>query len=409
MFRERLLSQRIIRFTETFPVTVVSGARQVGKTTLLQHLFPGHDYVVFDPSIDLENARKDPDLFLLNHKPPLILDEIQYAPEVVAAMKRAVDRAGTKPGQYILTGSQQWQVLKTLSESLAGRAAFLDLQSMSLQEIAGVETVWLSQWLNHTEQFLEWSRSARYADKNLNEWLWRGAMPGLLDIPDDLVPDFWSGYHRTYVERDARLMGDVADWQEFGRFYGLICSLTAQEMNFSQLGREIGMTPQTARRWLTILEATFQWFSLPAFSGNSIKRVSLRPKGHISDSGLACFHARISSPRALSANPLYGAIFESNMVQELSKQAATLPARPSFYHWRSAGGAEVDLLLERDGILYPFEFKLTTKPGRHDASGIRAFKASCPARTVAPGAIICAVEKPRWISEDALAIPWNLL
>jgi len=407
MYKERLLSQRIIRLTETFPVTVVSGARQVGKTTLLKHIFPHHDYVVFDPSIDLENARRDPDLFLLNHPPPVILDEIQYAPEVVAAIKRYVDRFGAKPGRFILTGSQQWQVLKTLSESLAGRAVFLDLQSLSLQEKADAKTLWLVDWLNNPEQFSE--RQCAYSDENLTAWLWRGCMPGLLNVPDELVPDFWAGYHRTYVERDARLLGAITDWQEFGRFYGLACSLTAQEMNFSQLGREIGMTPQTARRWLTILEATFQWFSLPAFSGNSIKRVSSRPKGHITDSGLACFHARISSPKALSANPLYGALFESGMVQEISKQAATLSVRPSFHHWRSAGGAEVDLILERDGILYPFECKLTTKPGRNDASGIRAFKASYPARTIAIGAVLCAVEKPRWISEDVLAIPWNLL
>ena len=409
MYKERLLSQRIIRLTETFPVTVVSGARQVGKTTLLKHLFPHHDYVVFDPSIDLENARRDPDLFLLNHQPPVILDEIQYAPEVVAAIKRNVDRSGTMPGQFILTGSQQWQVLKTLSESLAGRAVFLDLRSLSLQEIANTATVWLANWLNSSELFMEWSRTATYSDNNLNEWLWRGCMPGLLHVPDDLVPDFWAGYHRTYVERDARLLGEITDWQEFGRFYGLICSLTALEVNYSQLGREIGMTPQTARRWLTILEATFQWSSLPAFSGNSIKRVSSRPKGHVADSGLACFHARISSPKALSANPLYGSLFESGMVQEIVKQAATLTTRPSFYHWRSGGGAEVDLILERDGILYPFEFKLTTKPSRHDVSGIRAFKASYPARKIAPGIVLCAVEKPRWVAEDVLAIPWNLL
>lgn len=409
MYRERLLSQRIIRLTETFPVTVVGGARQVGKTTLLKHLFPHFDYVVFDPSIDVENARRDPDLFLLNHPSPVILDEIQYAPEVVAAIKRTVDRAGAQPGQFILTGSQKWQVLKAVSESLAGRAVFLDLPGLSLQEKAGIESVWLSRWLDEPGQFVEWSRSARYAGERLPEWLWRGCMPGLLDVPDDLVPDFWSGYHRTYVERDARLLGEISNWQEFGRFCGLISSLTAQELNFSQLGREIGMTPQTARRWLSVLDATYQWRSLPAFSGNSMKRVSSRAKGHISDTGLACFHARISSPRALLVNPLFGALFESAMVQELAKQSAPLPVRPAYYHWRSGGGAEVDLILERDDILYPFEFKVTTRPGKQDASGIRAFRLSYPTRKVAPGAIVCVVEKPRWLTEDVLAIPWNLL
>lgn len=409
MYRNRLHSARLIRFTENFPVTIVSGARQVGKTTLLTHLLPDHDYVVFDASQDVEGARRDPELFLRNHPPPLILDEIQYAPELVSAIKRAVDRAGSVPGQFILTGSQQWQVLKTLSESLAGRAAFLDLQGFSLQELSDSKSCWLAKWLDAPEQFLEWSRTADYFTGDLRMWLWRGFMPGVQVLPEDLVADFWSGYHRTYVERDARLIGEIQDWQEFGRFIGLMTALTAQEINYSQLGREIGITPQTSKRWLQILEATFQWFALPAFSGNAIKRVSLRPKGHLSDTGLACYHARLSAPRMLSSHPLFGALFESGMVQELRKQATAFGISPSWYHWRSAGGAEVDLLLEKDDTIFPFEFKLTTNPSKRDVSGLTAFKNAYPGRHAGKGAIVCAVEKPRWITEDIMAIPWGIL
>jgi predicted AAA+ superfamily ATPase len=409
MYRNRLLSNRLLRLTENFPVVVVSGARQVGKTTLLHHMFPNHDYVVFDASLDLEGARRDPDLFLLNHPAPLILDEIQYAPELVSAIKRQVDRSASVPGQFILTGSQQWQVLKTLSESLVGRAAFLDLQGFSLQELSDTDSCWLTRWLAAPDQFLEWGRAATGFSGSLTTWLWKGFMPGTQPLPDDLITDFWTGYHRTYIERDARLMGEIQDWQEFGRFIGLMTALTAQEINFSQLGREIGITPQTSKRWLKILEATFQWFELPAFSGNVVKRVSSRPKGHSADTGLACYHARVSSPQMLAAHPLFGALFESAMVQELIKQAAASGIRPAWYHWRSAGGAEVDLLLEKDGVIYPFEFKLTTRPSRRDVSGIAAFKASYPGRVVANGAIVCAVEKPYWITNDVMAIPWNLL
>lgn len=409
MYHDRLLSARLLRLTENFPVVVVSGARQVGKTTLLKHLFPQHDYVVFDASLDLEGARRDPDFFLLNHPPPLILDEVQYAPELVSAIKRFVDRSSSTPGQFVLTGSQQWQVLKTLSESLAGRAAFLDLQGFSLQELSDVHSCWLSQWLESPQQFAEWSKSAIKYSRDLTAWLWKGFMPGAQLLPDDLITDFWSGYHRTYIERDARLMGEIQDWQEFGRFIGLMTALTAQEINYSQLGREIGITPQTSKRWLKILEATFQWFELSAFSGNSVKRVSSRPKGHICDTGLACFHARISSPRMLPSNPLFGALFESALVQELYKQAAASGIRPAWYHWRSNGGAEVDLLLEKDDVIYPFEFKLTTRPSRRDLSGMTALKAAYPGRRVGVGAVICAVEKPFWISSDDMAIPWNLL
>ena len=409
MYRKRLISNRLEKLTNYFPVTVVSGARQVGKTTLLKHLFPSHDYVVFDASIDIEGARRDPDLFLRNHPAPLILDEIQYAPELVASIKRAVDRTPNTAGQYLLTGSQQWQVLKTLSESLAGRAAFLDLQSFSLQELSNYGSVWISEWLEDPEHFFEWSRTAERSELELRNWLWKGSMPGAQTLPDDLVHDFWAGYHRTYVERDARLIGEVQDWHEFGRFIGLMTALTGQEINYSQLGREIGITPQTARRWLQILEATYQWHSLPAFSGNPIKRVSSRPKGHLADTGLACYHARLSAPKMLVSHPLFGALFETAMVQEIRKQVAAQGLSVSWYHWRSAGGAEVDLLLEKDDTIYPFEFKLTSNPSRRDGSGIAAFKAAYPNRKIAKGAVICAVEQARWISDECLAIPWNLL
>ncbi|GAB6041636.1 ATP-binding protein [Endothiovibrio diazotrophicus] len=409
MYRHRLLSDRLRRLTDAFPVVVVSGARQVGKTTLLRHLFPDLDYVVFDATQDLENARGEPDLFLKNHPPPLILDEIQYAPEVATAIKRRVDRAEGAAGQYLLTSSQQWQVLRSMAESLAGRAAFLDLQGFSLQELGGSRDGWIVRWLDDPDGFPAWSRGAQRYGGTLQEWLWRGTLPRATTIDTALVPDFWTGYHRTYVERDARLAGDVHDWQEFGRFVRLMCALTAREINYSQLGREIGMTPQTARRWLKVMGDTFQWFELPAFSGNPAKRVSSRPKGYIADTGLACHHAHLSAPGALGGHPLFGALFETAMANELFKQTALLGTRPLFSHWRSAGGAEVDLILERDGVLHPIEVKLTANPSRRHASGLKAFRQAHPHRQVAPGALICAVDEVRWLAEEVLAIPWDLL
>jgi uncharacterized protein len=140
-----------------------------------------------------------------------------------------------------------------------------------------------------------------------------------------------------------------------------------------------------------------------------VKRVSGRPKGHFADTGLACFHGMVSSPKALAGHPLFGALFETAMVNELRKQAAQLGGNTGWFHWRSGGGAEVDLLMERDGRLYPFEVKLTANPTRRMASGIQAFRQAYPQLHIAPGAILCAVDKPRWVAEDVLAIPWNLL
>jgi len=412
MYRERILTGRLLKLVGAFPIVVVSGARQVGKTTLLRHVFPDYDYAVFDPSIDLENARSEPDLFLRNHPPPVVLDEVQYAPEVVSAVKRQVDASDSQPGMYLMSGSQQWQVLRSLAESLAGRAAFLDLRGFCLQELAGAgaSPCWLTGWLENPHAFVDQARqtNTRFADPLWN-WLWRGFLPRVNNIDKGLVPEFWMGCHRTYVERDARMAVEVEDWQQFGMFLRLVAALTTQEINYSQLGREIGMTPQTARRWLKVLDGTYQWFEIPAFEGNLLKRVSSKPKGYLADTGLICHYAQIGSPQSLGGHPLLGPLFETAMVNEILKQAGTLPGRTGFHHWRSAGGAEVDLLVERDGTLYPFEMKLTANPGPHDVSGLSAFRRAHRALHIETGAILCAVDRPRWITEDTAAIPWNTI
>ena len=146
---------------------------------------------------------------------------------------------------------------------------------------------WLPRWLEASVDFIASGRQARRYEGNLQEWLWRGSLPRAVAIDISVIPDFWTGYHRTYIERDARLLADVEDWQDFGCFIQLMSALTAQEINYSQLGREIGMTPQTARRWLKVMEGTYQWFALPAFSGNPTKRVASRPKGYLADTAIS--------------------------------------------------------------------------------------------------------------------------
>jgi hypothetical protein len=210
------------------------------------------------------------------------------------------------------------------------------------------------------------------------------------------------------VERDVRLLTEVADWHLFGRFVRLAAALTGQEINHSQLGRELGVTPQTARRWLDLLTATFQWFEVPAYSGNAVKRVSGKGKGYIADTGFACWAQAISSPSSLGGNPLWGHLFETAIAGELRKQMSLLSPAPRLYHWRSAGGAEVDFLLERDNTFFPIEVKAKTRVSRGDARGIRAFRAAYPALQVAPGLVIAPCERLERISEEAVALPWDL-
>jgi hypothetical protein len=439
-YKKRILADKLRRMLGRFAVVVVSGARQVGKSTLLRHELPDWEAVVFDPAVDVGNARRDPDLFLDNHPAPLILDEIQYAPELVAAIKRRVDRCpspvravaetgsraggraaarkgndsdgqevGRKAGMYVLTGSQQWSVLKSASESLAGRAVFLDLEEFCLAEIAeaSVEEHWLKRYLDAPKEFVASSHKRLPAGRTLYEQLWWGFLPEADSLERDWVAEFYRAYLRTYIERDVRLLKDVGDWQQFGRFVRLAAALTAQEINHSQLGRELGVTPQTARRWLATLRATFQWFEAPAYHGNTIKRISSKPKGYLADTGLACNLQTISTPQSLSGHPLVGAMFESAVVGEIRKLSGTLATPPNMYHWRSHSGAEVDLLLERDGMFYPVEVKLTSRPSRQDTRGIEAFRTAYPRLSVAPGLVIAAVEQMEQLSDTEYSLPWD--
>jgi uncharacterized protein len=413
MYKYRWLAEKIKRLAEHFSVVVLTGARQVGKSTLLGHLFPALEAVVFDPVKDVAGARQDPDLFLDNHPTPLFLDEIQYAPELVPAIKRRVD-LNRRPGSYILTGSQQWSVMKSISESLAGRAVFATLEGFSLGEIAGESTgsTWLSRWLADPADFMAHPPACRIPGRTLNEQLWRGWLPEADRLPLDLLPEFHAAYLRTYLERDVRLLAGVEDWQVFGRFVQLAAALTACEVNYSQLGRDIGVTPQTARRWLTMLRATFQWHEVPAYSGNAVKRISGKSKGYLADTGMACHLLQLSSPAALSGHPQTGALFESAVLAEIRKMCALESTPPALYHWRSHGGAEVDLILERDGRFYPIEIKLTTNPARKDTMGLSAFRKTYPGLDVAPGLVITpgqtgqqkAVQR---ISEHDCALSWQ--
>lgn len=408
MYRDRLLTERFERLASSFPAVVVTGARQVGKSTLLQHLYGGRaEIVVFDPVVDVENARQDPDLFLANHRTPLVLDEIQYAPELVASIKRRIDQ-DRRPGQYLITGSQQWGVLSSIAESLAGRAVFLDLEGFCLAELAGSTASWLAAWLQAPRAFLDSQPRRLPLERNLYEQLWRGWLPEAATLDLEVIPEFYAAYQRTYIERDVRLLAEVSDWQLFGRFLQLAAALTAQEINHSQLGRELGLTPQTARRWLALLQATFQWFEVPAYMANTIKRLSGKPKGYLADTGLACHAQAISTPGTIAGHPLRGALFETAVVAEIRKHCAALATRPNLYHWRTSGGAEVDLLLERDGVFYPIEIKSKSNPSRRDTTGISAFRKTYPGLRIEKGLVIAPVPAILQLSEEDYAIPWDL-
>lgn len=404
----RHLEERLLRHAGLFKTVLLAGARQVGKSTLLQHVFPEIKAVVFDPVQDIYGAREDPDRFLETFGSPLILDEVQYAPELLAALKRKVDRSETK-GQYLLTGSQNLSVLRNVSESLAGRIGILRLDGLTPAEQCGQarETSWLESYLNDPDTFVQKIATLPILpiNRSLCEYLWRGELPGLSTFANADVPAYWNSYVQTYVERDVRMMADLSDLAQFGRFLRLTGALTGQEIVQSQLGRELGINPKTARHWLHLLAWSYQWLELPAYSGNAIKKLSSKAKGHLQDSGLACYLNGIPSPESLLANPLFGNLFESWGVGWIHRQIQRLPLAPTLYHWRTQNGAEVDVVLEYGGKLFPIEFKASSRLSKHDSRGIRAFRDTYA--NSAPGILIYGGQEPYALSEHAIALPWK--
>jgi predicted AAA+ superfamily ATPase len=407
IYKTRLLEGKLKEVGRHFSVVVLTGARQVGKTTLLRHLLPDAEHITFDPVIDIGNARSDPELFLSQLSPPVILDEIQYAPELLAVIKRRVD-VNKKPGQYWLTGSQNLSVIKNIAESLAGRAAVLSLYPMSLGETISQPVCWIESFLQDPEFFLKNPLSRITTQRSLFEILWRGGYPGLLELPDNLLHAGLESYLRTYIERDIRVLSDIGNLQEFTRFVQLAANLSAQEINYSQLGREIGITPQTARRWLNLLISTFQWTEIPSFFGNSIKRLSGKNKGYLIDTGILCYLVHISSPKALLGYPKLGALFETFVVQDLLKQINSLSSKPAMYHWRVHSGAEVNLILERDNYYFPIEIKCKSRPSKADAIGIKIFRETYPKLKTGPGLVIAPTESAFALGENCFAVPYDL-
>ncbi|MBU4305954.1 MAG: ATP-binding protein [Candidatus Omnitrophica bacterium] len=387
----------------------------MGKSTLLAYLFgKGAQHIVFDPVTDEFGARRDPQFFLQQYKTPLILDEIQYAPELLAVIKKLADKDHS-PGQFYLTGSQNLSVMKSISESMAGRAVVVDLDVMTMPERNGdakegfsflLETILASGKKFESLKDLKPSRAV-LKNNLLFKMLWRGGYPGTLDLPDDLFVDYFRSYIRTYVERDIRVLAEVSDQQTFSRFFGIVASMTAQEINHSYLGRELGVTPQTASRWLDILKATYQWFELPPYHGNLIKRLSNKGKGYVTDTGLACYLSRISSPEALAVQPIMGSIFETHVVLEIKRMFSVLFTPVNLYHWRAHSGAEVDLVIERDGVLWPVEIKSKANINSSDIRGLNAFRAAYP-QQCGLGIVIASTEEPFFFSKDVIVLPYSL-
>jgi len=356
----RTLEGAIEKAMKTFPAVLVTGPRQSGKTTLLFERFSkSHRFVSLENPDVRARVLEDPVGFLKDHPPPIILDEIQYTPDLLHYIKSAIDK-DRKPGRWLLSGSQSFALMQGVSQSLSGRVAVLTLLPFSIEESQRKGGKW-SDLDEILKRFFESKKTVQKGNPvPLADWLLRGTYPEIR-INSEVDRQLWlSGYIQTYLERDVRQIMNIGDLNSFNRFLRLCAARTGQILNMSELGRDVGVSVPTVKKWLSILEASFQIFLLPPHFNNFGKRMIKSPKLYFLDTGIATFLLGLHSPEPLLQGPMKGPLFETMVVAEWVKTFYNRGERPELYYWRSKAGIEVDLIIDRNGRLYPIEIKATS-------------------------------------------------
>jgi len=333
MLISREIAESILRRSRKYPVISLTGPRQSGKTTLARMLFPNHAYLSLERPDHRERVREDPIRFLRAHSEGVVLDEVQNVPELFSYIQGIVDESN-QPGRFILSGSQNFLLMEQISQSLAGRVAIFKLLPFSLSEL----------------QF------SPYTPENLDALLFTGTYPPVYDRGYDPHP-WYMDYIQTYIERDVRTLRRVTDLAQFQKFMSLCSGRVGQLLNLNGLASECGISHNTARDWVSVLEASYIVFRLQPHHENFNKRVVKQSKLYFYDSGLLCALLGLQEPRYLSQHYLRGAVFESFVVSEMVKERWKAERTGTGYFWRDRHGHEVDYLMERPGGLYPVEIK----------------------------------------------------
>ena len=409
MYITRHMEKPVMELNEQYPVLLLTGPRQVGKTTMLEHLIEvegkGRKKVSLDDLTLRELAKTDPKMFFQLYQPPLLIDEVQYAPELFPYIKIMVDERH-QPGDFWLTGSQLFKMMEGVQESLAGRVALLHLSPLSQSEIMkrppeppfSLELPLLSerqngrQMLNTPEVF---------------QRIHQGGMPALVTGTYSNASIFYSSYIYTYMERDVRRLSNDIDSLKFLRFLRSVAARTSQQVNYKGIADDAEIDQTTAKNWLHVLEALGIIFLLEPYSNNVLKRTVSTPKLYLYDSGIVCYLTRWSSPETAMEGAMSGALLENYTVAEIIKTYQNAGQEPFLYYYRDKDAREIDLILERDGKLFPIEIKKMASPPKKLTKVFDLIDKSPLQRGT--GAILCMADQLGAFDQNNLIVPISLI
>jgi len=403
MLIHRTLEPFVSTAASQFPVLLLTGARQVGKTTLLRKLAePGRAYVTLDDPLALALAQSEPALFLQRFAPPVLIDEIQYAPGLLPQIKMRVDHK-REPGLFWLTGSQQFHLMRGVAESLAGRVAVVQLLGLSRAEI-GQRNLHAAPFIPTETEIDQRLRGAEPLDlRTLYRAIWRGAMPEIALNPAMDRDLFYGSYVQTYLQRDVRDLARVGDEGAFIHFLRACAARTGQMLNLSDLARDADVVANTAKHWLSILQTSGVVHLLEPYHSNLTKRLVKSPKLYLLDTGLCSYLTEWTSPETLEAGAMAGPMLETWVFAELLKSYWHNGRRAPFNYYRDKDQREIDLVISRDGNLYPLEIKRTAAPSLRDLGHFAALeRLRLP---VGPGGVICLTPQAIPLAKGLWSIP----
>jgi len=403
----RSLERKFLHMSSFFKAVLVTGARQVGKTTMLRHLATGQNrtYVTLDNIMARNLAKNDPVLFFQTYKPPIIIDEVQYAPELFEQIKILCDESDV-PGRFWLTGSQQYAMMKNVRESLAGRIGILELYALSMSE---KDSVVFHNELDFSLPCLRERQTLVQKNDVVNvfEHIWRGGMPQVLHADGEQREAYYNAYVDTYLMRDVTGIGGVSDSFRFGKFLAVCAALVAEQVNYKTISDSAEISQPTAKEWLRLLEGLGVVYLLRPYANNALKRLTKTPKLYFCDTGLAAYLSMWPTRETLMSGAASGRFFENHVVSELVKHYAYAPSKALLSYYRDSNGKEIDLLVEQDNLIHPLKIKKSGNPDRREVKKFTVLDNADVEQ--GSGGIICMCEEVVPIDSQNCFIPCNVI